>query len=173
MSAFVDLHLLIILLPIVFMLHDFEEIIFFRRWIEHHADELQERFPKIARRVVPQLRGLSTAAFALGVAEEFILLSLISVHAYSTGFYGLWYGAFMAFSIHLVLHVLQFAFYRKYIPCIVTSLLLLPYCIFTFVYFEEMELLTWQEKILWTGLGFIMMVINLVIVHKLIGKIKI
>ena len=66
--------LLIYLFPIVFMLHDFEEIIMQQRWMERNADELCRRFP-VLRKQIMQLRELSTTGFAIAVAEEFIIIS--------------------------------------------------------------------------------------------------
>ena len=51
--------LLICLFPVVFMLHDFEEIIMQQRWMERNADELSRRFP-VLRKQIMQLRELST-----------------------------------------------------------------------------------------------------------------
>jgi len=65
--------LLICLFPIVFMLHDFEEIIMQQRWMERNADELSRRFP-VLRKQIMQLRELSTTGFAIAVAEEFIIM---------------------------------------------------------------------------------------------------
>ncbi|MBI2332821.1 MAG: HXXEE domain-containing protein [Chloroflexi bacterium] len=67
------------LLPAVFMFHDFEEIIMVRPWLQKNTPLLRERFPKLAERVLPQLESLSTSAFALAVAEEFILLTALII----------------------------------------------------------------------------------------------
>lgn len=72
--------LLICLFPVVFMLHDFEEIIMQQRWMERNADELSRRFP-VLRKQIMQLRELSTTGFAIAVAEEFIIISGVSVYA--------------------------------------------------------------------------------------------
>ena len=34
-----------ILLPLVFIVHEYEEIIMFRRWIDRNREELRKRFP--------------------------------------------------------------------------------------------------------------------------------
>ena len=41
------INLIIMLLPFVFMVHDYEEIIMFRRWIDRNREELRKRFPKV------------------------------------------------------------------------------------------------------------------------------
>ena len=66
------INLIMILLPFVFMVHEYEEIIMFRRWIDRNREELRKRFPKIesffTRRGVFDY---STSTFAVGTAHVF------------------------------------------------------------------------------------------------------
>lgn len=96
--------LLICLFPVVFMLHDFEEIVMQQRWMERNADELSRRFP-VLRKQIMQLRELSTTGFAIAVAEEFIIISGVSVYAVLSQHYFLWMALCLAFGIHLLVHV--------------------------------------------------------------------
>ena len=41
------INLIMMLLPVVFMVHEYEEIMMFRRWIDRNREELRKRFPKI------------------------------------------------------------------------------------------------------------------------------
>ena len=69
------INLIMMLLPFVFMVHDYEEIIMFRRWIDRNRGELRKRFPKIESFFTQ--RGTfdySTFIFAVGTAHEFILI---------------------------------------------------------------------------------------------------
>lgn len=107
--------------------HDFEEIIMQQRWMERNADELSRRFP-VLRKQIMQLRELSTTGFAIAVAEEFIIISGVSVYAVLSRHYFLWMALFLAFGIHLLVHVGQFVLLRKYIPAIVTFIALSALC---------------------------------------------
>ena len=49
-------------LLIVFMIHDFEEIIFFKSWINRNKEYLTEKFPKISKRFLLRMGSLSTSA---------------------------------------------------------------------------------------------------------------
>lgn len=40
---------MMLLLPIVFMFHDFEEIIMFRWWLRKNRSQLQQRFPSVEK----------------------------------------------------------------------------------------------------------------------------
>lgn len=155
------------LLPIAFMIHDFEEIIMMRPWLAKNSVEIQRRFPSLAARMMPHLEKLSTSSFALAVAEEFILLSVITYFAVEHELYSVWSGVLLAFFIHLLVHITQFVLYRKYVPVIVTSLITGLYCIFA-LYFLNLHLrLNWPNVFIWTAISTVVLIINLVFVHSL------
>lgn len=74
--------LIMMLLPIVFMVHEYEEIIMFKNWLSNNRNELKRRFPKFEQFLA---RGghfdYSTATFAVGTAHEFLLISIVSFSA--------------------------------------------------------------------------------------------
>ena len=110
------------LLPIIFMLHDFEEIIMTKPWLTRNAGRLRQKYPRIAARLLPHFSGLSTSAFALAVAEEFVLLSVLTLFAAEYKLYALWAGVTIGFFLHLLAHAVQFLALRCYVPVILTSL---------------------------------------------------
>ncbi len=168
----VDLQFLVSVFPLVFMFHDFEEIIFFKTWLAKNKDLLRSRFPVLAKRILPHLEKLSTAGFSLAVAEEFVLLSIITYTSLWLGNYALWFAVFMAFSIHLIGHFIQFVVLRRYVPSIVTSLLCLPYCIYTLNSFLSAGIFSPSEIILWTIAGLVLMILNLYFAHQLALKFE-
>ena len=93
-----------------------------------HGDALCEKHPKL-RRMFNHLRKMNTKAFTIAVLEELILLVVITVYVFCGGPYAieLWTAAFMAFSIHLIVHIGQAIVVRGYVPGLVTSILLLPF----------------------------------------------
>ena len=158
------------LLPIVFMIHDFEEIIFFKPWISKNKDYLTEKFPKISKRFLVRFDNLSTFAFALAVAEEFVLLSLITVGSVLFNNYILWLVAFMGFFVHLLLHLGQWIILKRYIPAICTTFLALIYCTYSLYEIISNNLFQILEIVLWTIIGFGLVGVNLVFAHKLAEK---
>ena len=166
--------LLICLFPVVFMLHDFEEIVMQQRWMERNADELSRRFP-VLRKQIMQLRELSTTdgmellkwARIQNPDMEFIIISGVSVYAVLSQHYFLWMALFLAFGIHLLVHVGQFVLLRKYIPAIVTSLLCLPYAVYVCYFFYSTGLFTAMDFLLGGILGVLIMVLNLKLAHAL------
>ena len=101
------LELIMLLLPVVFMLHEYEEIIMFRHWLDRNRDELKRRFPKSERFLARRRHfDYSTATFAIGTAHEFILISLISFCAVWLGAYQWWFAAFAGYSFHLIEYIM-------------------------------------------------------------------
>ncbi len=130
MSALTVLYL-VLPLPLAFMLHDAEEIAVQRRWMQAHGAELARRFPKF-RAIIARLSALGTGAFAIAAAEELVVLLAATAYVLVGGAWAteVWGALFLAFSLHLIIHVVQAAMVRGYVPGLVTSLLLLPYAAF-------------------------------------------
>ncbi|HBG42724.1 MAG TPA: HXXEE domain-containing protein [Porphyromonadaceae bacterium] len=155
------------LLPVVFMLHEFEEILFFRQWLHKNKVFLSQKYPKVSAFLLVRVGHLSTEGFVLAVAEEFVLLSVVTVLSVVFDCYWLWLGVFMGFSVHLLVHLLQWIAFRRYIPGIYTTLLALVYSVWAFRFIVVYDLFTWKEIILCTIIGFAAVVLNLLLAHKL------
>jgi hypothetical protein len=149
------------------MFHDFEEIIFFKAWINKNNVYLRERFPKVAEKFLHHFESRSTSGFALSVAEEFVLLSIITYGSIYCGDYHVWFAAFMGFFIHLIIHVVQWFILMRYIPAIISSLISLPYCVYTFIIILKINIFQLIEIILWTFIGLLLVGINILLAHKL------
>ncbi|RYM02943.1 HXXEE domain-containing protein [Sporolactobacillus sp. THM7-7] len=53
------IHVLIWLFPILFMFHDFEEIIFMKSWLIKNKYYLSQRFPRFTKKMLSHLEHLS------------------------------------------------------------------------------------------------------------------
>ena len=162
-----DFKIIVWLLPIVFMIHDFEEIIFFKSWIMKNKEYLSEKFPRLSKRLLFRLEKMSVPAFSLAVAEEFVLLSIVTVLSVVFESYLLWLGIFMGFFIHLLVHLVQWIALRKYLPAIYTSIASLLYCFFSLNYILKNKLFEINEIVIWTFIGFGVVVLNIILAHKL------
>jgi len=155
------------LLPIVFIAHDFEEIMMMDAWMKRNKNFLQNKFPRIGKRIISTYENLSTASFSLAVAEEFLILVLAVILAVEFNILWLWVACFMAFSLHLVIHIVQWLVIRKYIPAIITSMLSLVYSIIAFKHLISIGLYSNTELFMITLSGLFIMVINLTFMHKM------
>lgn len=151
----------VLLLPVIFMIHDFEEIIFFKSWISKNKSYLKDKFPKLNRIILSKSEDLSTAAFSAVVAEEFILVSGITFLSVHFDTYYWWLAAFSGFFIHLLIHIIQWVIIRRYIPAIVTTFLALPYCLYVIKMIIDHAIFSYSEIIIWSIVGFFLTGLNL------------
>jgi hypothetical protein len=168
MKMMFDFTAIVWLLPIVFMLHEFEEIIFFKSWIRKHRVYLSERFPRAAKHFLTRFENMSVPAFTFAVAEEFVLLSTITVVSILFDSYLLWLGIFMGFFVHLFIHLIQWLILRRYIPAIYTAIISFIYCTLSLKYILSEDIFQTNQIIRWTFIGFGIVVLNLLLAHKLV-----
>lgn len=165
MSALSVLYL-VLPFPLAFFLHDAEEVLVQHRWMLSHRDTLLRRFPKL-NPVITHLCRLDTKAFAVAAFEELLVLLIATCYVLVQGDYcmQIWSALFMAFSLHLLVHIAQAILFRGYIPGIVSSLLLLPY---SFLGLQSIWYsMTAMELLLWGTAGVAFMVTNLLFAHRL------
>lgn len=160
-------NLILFLFPIVFMIHEFEEMIMVEKWMRKHRYELSERFPDLAKRIDWLMR-INTRSFTIIVLEEFLIVSGLTITSILTESIICWYFAFAAFGIHLLIHLLQFFIWRKYIPAIATTILCLPYCIWAFL--ESVQILVPSQLSLYAVIGIAVAGINLLCMHRLMSN---
>lgn len=161
-------NLILFLFPIVFMIHEFEEIIMVEKWMRKHRDELSERFPIMTKRL-EWLTRIDTRSFTVIVAEEFLIVSTLTVTSILTENIICWYCAFAAFGIHLLVHLLQFFICKKYIPAITTTIFCLSYCIWAF-HVSTQSMLP-SQLFIYAIIGTTVAGINLLYMHRLMSKI--
>lgn len=159
-----ELELIVSLFPIVFMLHEFEEIIGFKPWVVKDGLWIAKKFPKAAKQITLYER-LSVPAFALAVLEEFVLVGLVTVLALTLQWYSAWIAVFMGFSLHILIHIGQWIVVGKYIPIAVTSLLSLPYIVWEI--YKIYSQYSISMIVFCFIIGTIVLIVNLRFVHKL------
>lgn len=154
---------LIWLLPIVFMIHDFEEIIFINWWMKKNEELISKNYPRIFN----EYNGMSTAAFALAVSEEFILLVGVTLASVVFNWYYLWLGALIGFLVHLLVHVFQWIVFKKYTPMIFTSFIGIAYSIYALDFVYNTINPNIVLLVIWGFTGVVIVWFNILFVHKL------
>jgi hypothetical protein len=152
------------LFPLLFMFHDFEEIVVVKAWVNRNRQPMTAKYPRLAGPLFRTLDPVTTSAFALGVAEEFVLLVAVTAVSLTTGFHALWIGLFVAFAAHLVVHAGQAVVLRRYVPGLLTSLACLPASVWILA--ELRDELTVGGLVLWSAIGLALLVVNLAFVHR-------
>lgn len=162
-----ELELIISLFPLVFMIHEFEEIICFKPWVTKNGSWLTSKYPKFVKQIT-HIGQLSVPAFSIAVLEEFILVSISTVLALTLQWYSVWIAVFTAFAFHIILHTVQWIVIRKYIPAIITSLLSLPYLIWGLS--QILNEFSLSLIIMCFVIGLLIAIINLFLAHKLASQ---
>lgn len=152
----------LLLLPIIFIVHDMEEIVGLERFYSKNQ-WLFERYPKILK----THKGLTHMGFSAAVYEEFIPFFGVSLLAYyfpGQVIYALWYGIFVSLTAHFFIHIGQAALIRKYVPCIVTSLICLPVSIV--ILMKSAAFIEWGVMaVLLVAAGVLLMLANFKVAH--------
>ena len=164
---------LVWLSPIVFMIHEFEEMIFMKWWIRKNSESILLRFPKIGERIIGQHKSLSTEQFTLIIAEEFIVVIAVVIISAITSGYNLFTGLVVAYFIHLLVHVIQTIVLWRYTPAIVTTIITGIICIYIFYYFFNNNLVEFTRTLIYSIGLTVFVFVNLRIMHSVAKKIKI
>ncbi len=157
---------IILLFPLAFIIHDGEEIATQHKWMQTHKETLAHRFP-FAKPMVEHLSGLSTKAFTIAVLEELALILIATTCIFADIPFATeaWAIMFMAFSIHLLIHVGQGIIMRGYVPGLITSVLTLPY---SYIGMQNVcEIFSATELLTYGAVGIVAMVANLAFAHWL------
>jgi hypothetical protein len=120
------------LFPIAFILHDFEEIILGPLWLRANTADILARipvrFPAFLSRQIELQRQKSASEFALSVCLIFLLVLLATFLANILGLYAPFLLATCIFFLHGFMHLGQAILLKRYVPALVTSLLVvIPY----------------------------------------------
>ena len=157
------------LLPLLFVFHDFEEIIGMRAWTARNAADICQRFPRFAFIFKSTT---TTEGFTLAVVEEFVLLLIICGLTFTgiRAFNLLWLGTFIAFALHLVVHIGQAVVIRKYIPALATSILVLPVSLWLIADCIKVSDFSPTEIIIYSLTATVAVGANLLLAHWLARK---
>lgn len=113
-----DLNSFFLLFPSIFILHEFEEILLFSRFMRRNP-KLQQQFLAAA---------FTPFRFNAIVCQEFILLLIIlglSIYFESFDFY---ITIIIAYVYHVIGHIFQSIFLRQYIPGVLSGIITAGYC---------------------------------------------
>ncbi len=121
-----SMNFLVWLLPVIFMLHDFEEIIMVEVWDKRFHERIMEKFPKRRPFGLGPNYAWQTPTLSIAVAIEFVLFSLVSLLSAAYQSYFLWLCAYLGLLLHMVIiHILASVWFKGYVPGVITSAILL------------------------------------------------
>lgn len=159
--------LLLWLLPAAFVLHDAEETVFLPGWLRRNRDDLSRRFPRLSGRLLSHVAAISPARFAAMAAEELALLLAVTLYSVISHDYYPWLALFLAFGVHLVVHIVQWIAVGRYIPVAATSLAALAYCGWGLHVLVNSGFFTLREFLICGVAGCAVAAVNLWLLHAL------
>ena len=157
---------LVLPFPLLFVIHEAEEVLVQHRWMKAHRADLERRFPW-SHNIRAHLSRLGRRGFASAALEELLVLSLATCYVLVGGTCSMqaWSALFMAFSLHLLVHVAQAVAVGGYVPGLATSLLLLPFAAYGL--WSIWLAMGCLEFMAWGLAGVAFMVANLRLAHWL------
>lgn len=161
--------LLLWLLPAAFVLHDAEEVFFLPGWLRRNRDELAQRFPRLSGRVLSHAAAISWVRFAAMAAEELAILSSVTLYSVISHDCLPWLALFLAFGVHLVVHIMQWIAVGRYIPVAATLPAALAYCGWGLCTVINSRLFTLRELLVCGVAGCAAAAVNLWLLHALAG----
>lgn len=158
------------MLPVIFMLHDFEEIIMAEVWGKRYHERINRIWPKRQPFGLKYVKEYPTPALALGVNVEFLLFSMVSWLSAVFNSYYVWYGCMMGFIFHLIfVHIILCIPFKGYVPGVITTVIfLIPSIYYAFVSAELLQLNSLTFFLSLIG-GILLLLTLLPILHKLFG----
>lgn len=165
----IHMEFLVWLPPLLFILHDMEEIIWALAWKKGEAC----RKKYLAVGLSPFGSAQNTAGFAACVYEELLILTAVSLVSLWSGRYGLWYGMVAANALHLVLmHIVgTTAIYRSYVPGLATALLTVGPLVWILVKAAQLLQYGVIEIVGYSLLATALMAVNLRLLHRQAARI--
>lgn len=166
-----SMNFIVWMLPIIFMLHDFEEIIMAEVWGKRYEKEINKTWPNKQPFGLNYIKTCHTPTFSIGVEVIFLIGSVISFFSVMFQNYFLWYGSFLGITLHFVfVHMLGTLKFKHYVPGVITSFIFLIPSIW-FLYAAEKILHFNTLTILLALLFGILLTIFLILyLHKLMGS---
>ena len=150
------------------MIHEFEEIIFIKKFIEKNKvikDMKNKLFVK-KKESYP-----STETTSLMIAQEFIILSTLLFIASEFRMYEIVLSLFIVYIVHLVPHIYDALRYRKFSPGSRTSFIIFPLgilIIWNVILNKEINFVIFILCVIIIGF---LMILNLMFLHKISKKI--
>lgn len=153
--------------PLLFVLHELEEIFTLRRWFLRNGPLLCRRFPRLGPRLLAHAERLSTGAFSAIAVEELMIIVLISLAAASFGAVYIYTGVIIAFTVHLAVHIVQTIVWRGYVPATITSILILPTSLYLLHSLNVAYDFALPRLFVASAVAVVLMVVNLFAAHRI------
>jgi Protein of unknown function with HXXEE motif len=161
------------LLPLIFIIHDGEELLTMPGWIANHRQEL-ERLAAMSDIAAEMIRSLPTNTSQVAIAIGFILLLfvLVTAGASLSGRRGFWLYAYAGLLgvlfLHVFTHIAQAILVGGYAPGVIGAVVaIIPGALYLYKRLFAARLLTLKSAVVSALIGFALFVPGAMLAHQL------
>ncbi|MFD1775040.1 HXXEE domain-containing protein [Paenibacillus rhizophilus] len=134
------------LFPVLFMFHDFEEILTVEKWAENNRDKVLAAMPPFARKALLPSLHCGTRQFAQDVLYVYSVIVASTLLAVLFSVYLPFLAALSLFFLHSFTHAFQALYLKRYTPGVWTAILIaLPYSAYAFYRFLDGGAADWSD----------------------------
>ncbi|WP_429976269.1 HXXEE domain-containing protein [Enterococcus sp. DIV0086] len=153
-------------LPLLFIIHDFEELILVPMWIKRHQEILYKKKEPIFGGIK------NSSVLSVGILEELLILVGVSIYMTYNPTSLIYFGVLTTYLIHLVLHVILCLQYKNYVPGVITALIQIPICFSILKYFYPLLNSRLFEIFMVSLVCLIIFMINILFIHKIMSYLS-
>lgn len=146
LDAAVDWVSLLWLFPVLFMFHDFEEILTVEKWADSNRDNVLGALPSFARKALLPSFYCGTRRFAEDVLYVYSFIVASTILAVFFSVYLPFLAALSLFFLHSFTHAFQALYLKMYTPGVWTAIFIaLPYSAYAFYRFLDGGAADWRD----------------------------
>lgn len=153
-------------LPILFILHDFEEMICVPLWKKRHSQILDNMSNPFFGKVT------NGQAFSVGVLEEMLILIIISIYCNLSNDYNVYLSFVIIYTLHFAMHYRMCFSIKSYVPGVVSASIQLPFLIWLIMSYWSLSQISILKLLLYLIPSFLIAFINLFLMHKIMPIIQ-
>jgi predicted cobalt transporter CbtA len=161
------------LLPLVFIIHDGEELLTMPGWVVRHQREL-DQLARMNETAAEMVRSLPTTTSQVAIAIGFILLLfvVVTIGASISGKRGFWLYAYAGLLgvlfLHVFTHIAQAILVGGYAPGVIGAIVaIIPGALYLYKRLFEAKLLTVKSAIVTALIGFALFVPGAMLAHQI------
>jgi hypothetical protein len=164
------------MLPVLFAIHDGEELFTMPEWLARHREQL-EQFAAMNALTAKMIHSMATTTPQVAIAISFLLLIFLLVtygatHSLRRGFWIYAYACLLGvLFLHVFTHIAQAILVRGYAPGVIAAVLvIIPGSSLIYKRLFEARLLTWKSAIITALVGLGLFVPGALLAHA-IGRL--
>ena len=145
-----------LLFPSLFMIHEMEEILLMPKFMSSMIDNT--KFKNLKELYTPY-------RFNLIVFEEFLILLCLLAYSFYLGNFTIYQTIIIAYNYHIIIHIIQTLYLRKYVPGLLSGIVTGVYCSLLIHQLLQINLQLYISSIL----TLIIIMLNLIFCFKVLN----